>query len=128
MSSARKLHQQRTPLSSRTITRSPSWVCSNCRAKRYPIQLSTKSHAPRQSSEPFRSRLRDALRRTKIQWGFIPAGLGIAFLGVLQLYRLREREKGRHHEGEQSYDMENDGGEQNVPPDKRQRIRPSGPW
>lgn len=75
---------------------------------------------------PFRSRLRTALQRTKVQWYPIPVGLGIGFLGFAQLYRRhqhQQREKLRQEE-EDEVDSEGKGGK----PKRRKRIRPSGPW
>ena len=40
--------------------------------------------------ETFSFKLKKALRDTKIQWRPIPIGLGIAFLGVFQLYRTKK--------------------------------------
>ena len=62
--------------------------------------------------ESFSSRLGKAWRSTKIEWKPIPIGLGIAFLGLFQFIRIRQR----------------DGGAQGnePPPPKRQRTYPSG--
>lgn len=78
---------------------------------------------------PFNSRLHTAWRKTKIDWKPIPVGLGIGFLGAVQFYRVREREKRRRKEEEE--DISNrlkDDGDDNSKPKKRKRIRPSGPW
>ena len=82
--------------------------------------------------ESFGTRLRRALRETKIKWYPIPVGLGIGFLGLAQLYRVNEREKARQREEEENdaY-LKSIGGEGNDSegrPKKRKRIRPSGPW
>ncbi|KAG9704964.1 hypothetical protein KCU69_g4786, partial [Aureobasidium melanogenum] len=81
-----------------------------------PFSSSRPSHAP------FGTRLRNALRDTKVVWKPIPIGLGVAFLGAFQFYRTQahqsEEEKAR-----QQAELEDAG---SVP--KRQRIRPSGPW
>ena len=77
----------------------------------------------------FRSRLRTALRDTKITWYPIPVGLGIGFLGFAQLYRIQQREKLRQeedHERDQSTGGQGEGN--GGRPKKRKRIRPSGPW
>lgn len=67
---------------------------------------------------PFRRRLLVALRETKINWAPVPIGFGIAFLGLVQLYKVRRREKSSQ-----------DGAEvEESTPKKRKRIRPSGPW
>ena len=62
-------------------------------------------------------------------------GLGIAFLGLGQIYRVNEREKARRREEDEdgfvrsvgSGDDENDEGYQGRPK-RRERVRPSGPW
>ncbi|KAF2396032.1 phosphatidylserine decarboxylase [Trichodelitschia bisporula] len=66
-------------------------------------------------SDPFRTRLRTALNRTRIQWYTIPVGVGIAFLGSVQFYRVNAREKALREEGE-------------VEDARRGRHRLSGPW
>lgn len=82
-----------------------------------------------QNKGPFRSRLRTALRNTKVDWAPIPVGLGVAFLGAVQFYRVRERERKRR---EEDYLESDSDGESKVEdrsrPKKRKRIRPSGPW
>ena len=80
----------------------------------------------------FGSRLRTALRNTKVVWYPIPVGLGIGFLGFAQLYRGRQREKARQEEQEEddravSAGTNGDGGEGGRPK-RRKRIRPTGPW
>ena len=103
-----------------------SYTCLFCRQTRYSVRQFTTS--PRLNKDenprgegPFRSRLRAALRRTKIEWKPMPVGFGIAFLGAIQLYRIREREKRRQAE-------EDENEAQSGRPRKRKRIRPSGPW
>jgi hypothetical protein len=95
----------------------------------------SSSHRSRQrdgSDEPFGSRLRRALRGTKITWYPIPVGLGIGFLGLGQLYKVREREKLAKAEDDaylRSVGSENGGGQDGEGrPKRRERIRPSGPW
>lgn len=82
-----------------------------------------------QDKGPFRSRLRTALRNTKIEWAPIPLGLGFAFLGAVQFYRVWERERKKQRQEEED-DLRSDesGGESHSRPKKRKRIRPSGPW
>ena len=89
------------------------------------MRFSTKSQ---ESKRPFQSRLRTALQDTKVQWGFIPAGLGIGFLGALQIYKVREREKRKQHEEGQSIKGQGYEGGEGKSPSKKQHIRPSGPW
>ncbi|KIY02032.1 uncharacterized protein Z520_02170 [Fonsecaea multimorphosa CBS 102226] len=66
----------------------------------------------KRDNESFTSRLGKAWRSTPIQWKPIPIGLGIAFLGLFQFYRIRQREGGAQ-------------GTEAAPP-KRKRIYPSG--
>ncbi|KAI0881111.1 phosphatidylserine decarboxylase [Annulohypoxylon maeteangense] len=73
-----------------------------------------------QQNERFSSRLRTALRDTKVTWYHIPVGLGIGFLGLVQFYKTQAREKER---------IEREAaGEDGTRPKKRARIRPDGPW
>lgn len=73
-------------------------------------------HAPRRpQNDRFRSRLGDALNKTKIQWKPIPIGLGIGFLGLFQFYRTQTREN----------DNSLGNGDR---PSKRERVKPDGPW
>lgn len=74
-------------------------------------------------NDSFNTRLRKALAETKIKWHPIPVALGIAFLGLAQLYRVNEREKARRFDDEREDDEEPTGR-----PKRRERIRPSGPW
>ena len=67
----------------------------------------------------FGSRLRVALRHTKIEWYPIPVGLGIGLIGLIQIYRIQRAEREREDE---EYD-----GVGKRPP-RRPRVRPSGPW
>ncbi|TPX08754.1 uncharacterized protein E0L32_009816 [Thyridium curvatum] len=69
----------------------------------------------------FSSRLRTALRNTKVQWYQIPVGLGIGFLGLVQFYKVSSREKEAQEQAAR-------GGEPESRPKKRPRIRPDGPW
>lgn len=58
-------------------------------------------------------------RNSKTEWYFIPVGLGIGFLGLVQGYKVYTREKERKEEQDEAYAGK---------PKKRQRIRPDGPW
>ena len=111
------------------------WICLSCQRTRLPARFSTSARArqeQQQDRRPFGTKLRTALRNTKVQWKPIPVGLGIAFLGAVQFYRVRERERRRQYqEEEDDLDGEgrhHDGGENKDRPRKRKRIRPSGPW
>ncbi|KAI1391364.1 phosphatidylserine decarboxylase [Hypoxylon trugodes] len=72
-----------------------------------------------QYKERFGSRLRTALKDTKIRWYPIPVGLGIGFLGFVQFYKTQAREKER---------LEREADGDGPRPKKRARIRPDGPW
>ena len=129
----------RSTLSHRTafFLKQPSrtdWICLSCQRTRSFARFSTSARARQEQQQDRRSfgtRLRTALRNTKIQWKTIPVGLGIAFLGAVQFYRVRERERRRQYQEEEDLDAEDRhrGGEENKDrPRRRKRIRPSGPW
>ena len=106
-------------------------TCLFCRhtqssARQFATSPRVKKEGSTGDEGPFRSRLRTALRRTKVEWKPIPVGLGIALLGAIQFYRIREREK-RQVENDQAA-VHSEGEEQSSRPKKRKRIRPSGPW
>ncbi|KAI5867182.1 phosphatidylserine decarboxylase [Durotheca rogersii] len=83
-------------------------------------QAFRRSSGKRRQQEPFGSRLRTALRNTKVQWYPIPVGLGIGFLGLVQLYKTQSREKER---------LDREAGDAEAPsPKRRPRVRPDGPW
>jgi phosphatidylserine decarboxylase len=87
---------------------------------------------PQNRKESFGSRLGAALGRTRIEWYWIPATAGIAFLGGVQFYRVYAREQAKREEEERASNY-SDGEEWEEPepgkkPKKRKRIRPSGPW
>ncbi|RDL40416.1 Phosphatidylserine decarboxylase proenzyme 1, mitochondrial [Venustampulla echinocandica] len=96
-------------------------------AKRYRPQSNYK--------ESFWTRLRKALDDTKIKWYPIPVSVGIGFLGLAQVYRINEREKARQQEdglGDNGYVNGTSGGSDGEGPEgspqKRPKIRPTGPW
>ena len=80
-----------------------------------------------QNQESFTSRLREALGKTKIVWKPIPVGLGIGFLGLLQFYKVHQREKASAEE-EERRSAASGYGDKDERPRKRKKIRPSGPW
>ncbi|EON62399.1 hypothetical protein W97_01621 [Coniosporium apollinis CBS 100218] len=92
-------------------------------ASRNRLQQQQQQHR----KESFGSRLRAALRSTKVEWKPIPVGLGIASLGVLQFYRIQRREQARQEE-EARQTAGGEGGQDGGKPKKRQRVRPTGPW
>jgi phosphatidylserine decarboxylase len=89
---------------------------------------------PQNRKEKFGSRLGTALRGTRIEWYWIPATAGIAFLGGVQFYRVYTREQARKEEEDRaSAYSDSDAEEWEEPepgkkPKRRKRIRPSGPW
>ncbi|KAJ5578574.1 Phosphatidylserine decarboxylase-like protein [Penicillium hispanicum] len=71
----------------------------------------------------FGSRLRFALRNTKVEWYPIPVGLGIGLLGVLHFY------KSQHADREQATQRApGDDWEDGKRPPRRPRVVPSGSW
>ncbi|KAL9103689.1 MAG: hypothetical protein Q9163_001283 [Psora crenata] len=103
------------------------YICATCQRAR--LRFSSTARRSKQDSRQFRTRLRAALRDTKIEWRPIPVGLGIVFLGAVQFYRAREREKRKQKEEEAA--IEEWRGREDEPrrqPKRRERIRPGGPW
>ncbi|KAF2161349.1 hypothetical protein M409DRAFT_69731 [Zasmidium cellare ATCC 36951] len=106
-------------------------VFKNHRSRLFSSSRTSYKQQGQHRKSSFSSRLRDALAATPVIWKPIPIGLGIAFLGVFQFYRIQERERRREEEewrqtkGEE--DDEFDWGDLGQPK-KRPRIRPSGPW
>ena len=120
---------QRTVLLLKTFSRTSEWTCLFCQHMQPSQRFSTSARARQeqyQDKGPFSTRLRTALRNTKVRWKHrIPIGLGIGFLGVAQFYRVQGREKKRHQEEQDVLQSTEDS---NGRPRKRKRIRPSGPW
>jgi phosphatidylserine decarboxylase len=73
-------------------------------------------HRPR-----FSSRLRDALKNSKVQWYQLPIGVGIGFVGLMQFYKTTSRERERQ-------ELEERASADGSRPKRRERIRPDGPW
>ncbi|KAJ5226308.1 Phosphatidylserine decarboxylase-like protein [Penicillium chermesinum] len=71
----------------------------------------------------FGSRLRFALRNTKVEWYPIPVGLGIGLLGILHFYKSQRTERDRALQDTAAEDWENGGR-----PPRRPRVVPSGGW
>jgi phosphatidylserine decarboxylase len=78
----------------------------------------------KQQNESSRARLGPALGRTRIEWYWIPASAGIAFLGGVQFYKVYSRQQARKEEEDNASTYSDD----ERKPRKRDRIRPSGPW
>ena len=114
--------------------KSTSSPCVLCRERAVTNRHFSASSARRKATNQnerasFTSRLRTALRDTKVQWYPIPVGLGIGFLGLFQFSRIQQREKIRREEEEENGYGSGDGGDGNGGKlKKRKRIRPSGPW
>ena len=133
-SGSRVLYKKRVSVSASKV---PSYTCIFCQSTRAPARRFAAS--ARQNQEggdanggPFRTRLRTALRKTKVDWKPIPVALGIGFLGAVQFYRVRQREQRRQEEEdeqlrlrEEEHDTEE---EKKRRPKRRKRIKPSGPW
>ncbi|EAW07256.1 phosphatidylserine decarboxylase 1 [Aspergillus clavatus NRRL 1] len=90
-------------------------------------QISSKSWKQQSHENPspkgsFGSRLRFALRTTKVEWYPIPVGLGIGLLGLLHFYKSQraERDRAEREALGESFDFDK--------PPPRPRVRPSGPW
>ncbi len=115
------------------VSRPADYKCVFCqRIRPFPRRFTTSTRRfngePKQKDRgPFRSRFRAALRDTKVEWRPIPIGLGIAFLGAAQFYRVRQRENRRQKEEEEREKSEADL-EKPGRPTRRKRVRPSGPW
>ena len=117
----------------RTLKRRP-WQCIFCRQRPNALSFSTSSRrkaaSNQRTKDPFGTRLRRALKKTKVEWSPIPVGLGIGFLGLVQFYRTQQHSKARQQDLK---DAEHERTGQDVSgkgdrPKKRERIRPSGPW
>ena len=104
----------------------PQYTCIFCQhlARSFASSSRTPGGKPYSNQGPFSVRLRTALRKTKVDWHPIPITLGIGFLGAVQFYRARRREKVRQEQEAEEAGEWQDGHK----PAKRKRIRPSGPW
>ena len=120
---------QRTAAIHKDAFRSLESMCSSCQHVRPSQRFSTSPRARQQQHQyrgPFTTRLRVSLRETKVQWKYrIPVGLGIGFLGAVQFFRVQEPKKKRQHEEQDSWESTSDSKGKT---EKRNRIRPSGPW
>jgi phosphatidylserine decarboxylase len=89
------------------------------------IRFSTSRPRAQNQQESFNSRLRQAWSNTRVKWYPIPVGLGIGFLGFVQLRRIQRRAEAERQGQVDSSDAEY---HDTTKPKKRKRIRPSGPW
>ena len=119
MASSRLLARRRTPL----FTTHHPQSTSSC----LPILPRRTSTRPYSSSK---DSARARLKETKIQWYWLPATAGIAFIGGLQSYRMyatardQRREMEEQEEEEREGSMYSEGGR----PKRRKRVKPDGPW
>lgn len=129
-------HIPARPQSLRHIRSQRQCIC-RCHGSRAFSSSARSSQRQGGYKDPFGTRLRKALADTKIKWYPIPVGLGIAFLGLGQLYRVNEREraKGLDDEWEDNgyWDNTQSGRDEanegcRGRPKRRDRIRPTGPW
>ena len=117
----------------RTSQRYP-WQCIFCQQRRNALNFSTSSlrraAGNQHQRDPFGTRLRRALKDTKVEWSPIPVGLGIGFLGLVQFYRTQRRSEAQQQEFRDAEHQEigEDANGKRERPKKRERIRPSGPW
>lgn len=129
MSSRGRALSQKTVLFHQNPSKPLEWMCHFCQRTRPSPRFSTSARARQeqhQNNGRFGTRLRTALRDTKVQWRYrIPIGLGIGFLGAVQFYRVQEREQKRRQEEQAALESTEDSKGR---PRKRRRIRPSGPW
>ncbi|KAL2759190.1 hypothetical protein ACRALDRAFT_2099973 [Sodiomyces alcalophilus JCM 7366] len=121
--------QVRATLSANSVRR----PCSSCVSGRHapfsarrrpsnPIVFSARLFSQRSQQRPrFSSRLRAALRESKIQWYQLPIGVGIGFVGLMQFYKVTKREK-------EKQELEEVTGAAGRKPNGGDRIRPDGPW
>ncbi|KAK4550451.1 hypothetical protein LTR36_000029 [Oleoguttula mirabilis] len=85
--------------------------------------------SPHHRKESFAARVGTAWRSTLAGWQPIPIALGVAFLGGIQLYRLRQRHlRDEEEEWRRRNEHPDDYEEGSLRPKRRERIRPSGPW
>ncbi|KIW18937.1 phosphatidylserine decarboxylase [Exophiala spinifera] len=124
------LYRRSPSVISSTLVRPLSEPLPSSRPSPYRVQLRVQprrsfGHTPRRcrenrqksDEESFSSRLGKAWRSTRTEWKPIPIGLGIGFLGLFQLIRIRNREGGA---------SEGSGETDGKRPPKRQRIYPTG--
>jgi phosphatidylserine decarboxylase len=129
---SRCLRENIRPRSSRAPKLSPhsyrAFSLGSPRFDKHQQQQQQEQQQENRQNEPFGTRLRAALRKTRIEWYTIPVFAGIGFLGATHLYKVTQREKARQEE-EDRLSVYSDGGDQEPGrPKKRRRIRPSGPW
>ncbi len=113
--------QTRLGLRARGLLSASQYVCPSCR--RSCVRFSTNRTSRVNDQGPFRTRLRTALRDTKVEWKPIPIALGITFLGAVQFYRVQERERRKLQDEQEAQDKLDDEAERKGKPRKRKRIR-----
>lgn len=113
--------QPRVILGGQNLWQTSNYICPSC--VRASARFSTSRRARINDQGPFRTRLRTALKNTKVEWKPIPVALGITFLGAVQFYRVREREKERQRHEDEAQEKLDDEAERKGKPRKRKRIR-----
>ena len=86
-------------------------------------QYHKDSHHEKNGKSGFGSRLRFALRNTKVEWYPIPVGLGIGLLGVLHFYKSQRADRDLT-----TQDATGDGQKDVQQTPRRPRVVPSGSW
>lgn len=86
-------------------------------------QYNKDNNYENQSRGGFGSRLRFALRNTKVEWYPIPVGLGIGLLGLLHVYKSHREEKDQVSKSASGEGVENE-----QKPPRRPRVVPTGSW
>lgn len=113
-------------------------TCSSCissrhgpyvaaRYRRAPGASTTTRRLYSQNSQKrprFSHRLREALKKSKVEWYGLPIGVGIGFVGLMQFYKTTTREQERRRE--ELGEVQGQDGDRR--PKRRERIRPDGPW
>lgn len=107
-------------LSFRAIARQTASVRQVSQSRRPYHKDNNHGHRPKGG---FGSRLRFALRNTKVEWYPIPVGLGIGLLGLLHFYKSQRSERDRVGK-----DISEDELENGKRPPRRPRVVPSGSW
>ncbi len=120
-STAPAMLQPRLSLRSRNVWHTSDYVCPSC--IRACARFSTSRNSRINDRGPFRTRLRTALRNTKVEWKPIPVALGITFLGAVQFYRVQKREQQRKQFEDEAQERLDDEAERKGKPRKRKRIR-----
>ena len=107
------IHRNRPLVQHRRAFRSTSWCGEKGEAR---------------NDASFHTRLGRAWRATKIEWKPIPVGLGVGFLGAVQFWRVRARQREEADRASGTTSDRSDGNDEGAHPGQRGRNRDSGPW